>query len=586
MAALQCEICGGKLIGKPGGLFECDSCGMEYSTAWAKEKIQEIKGTVKVEGTVEVAGTVKVDGPVKVEGGISVQSLCERGFFDLENNTATAAKEAFERALDIELNWGDIYIGLMMTEFQFLTSFSKGGTWKSAPLRSKAEFRARLMAHDFDKHRYLEKLLTVPGSDEHAALVREYKEMLRCEAELIRENKNRGSKNIGYYQSLRKKYNWVRGRITSDGDYLLDQDGNLISRRGSYGEDFQAQAPWKDMIWITRMNGGKLLAGVFADGTVIAEDKYQRIEAFEPDDHVMQVVGYSEYDTQGFAAVQESHHLLTSICGKKGLFSETLQENSRKWKNREVEAICEIVKLSSHICPSLHLVIPSDPEFSNIAWIETGPSEMVVYLKTDGTVNLQNCPSHSMCCQIQTWGDIIQAVPGKNAVAGLKADGTVIYACAYHFLEQRCNTIKHKLSYWNDIIFIRMIGDDVIGVTREGKLVSTSDSYTSDMIEERNVRLFRNIDSLQQELLNRREEAYEEWKERMLAIQAEEEALEEEEYDPYAELREEIQYQIDAIHREMDGLKGIFAMKRRKELEEKMGRLLLELDKLSIGNGE
>ena len=31
-AALQCEICGGKLVGRPGGIFECDSCGMEYST--------------------------------------------------------------------------------------------------------------------------------------------------------------------------------------------------------------------------------------------------------------------------------------------------------------------------------------------------------------------------------------------------------------------------------------------------------------------------------------------------------------------------------------------------------------------------
>ena len=55
---LQCEICGGKLIGKAGGIYECDSCGMEYDTTWVKEKIQEIKGTVKVEGTVEVTGKV------------------------------------------------------------------------------------------------------------------------------------------------------------------------------------------------------------------------------------------------------------------------------------------------------------------------------------------------------------------------------------------------------------------------------------------------------------------------------------------------------------------------------------------------
>ena len=67
MAALQCEICGGKLVGKPGGLFECEYCGMEYNTDWAKAKIQEIKGTVQVEGTVQVTGTVKVDTADKVE---------------------------------------------------------------------------------------------------------------------------------------------------------------------------------------------------------------------------------------------------------------------------------------------------------------------------------------------------------------------------------------------------------------------------------------------------------------------------------------------------------------------------------------
>ena len=29
-AKLECEICGGKLVGKPGGVFECDSCGMVF----------------------------------------------------------------------------------------------------------------------------------------------------------------------------------------------------------------------------------------------------------------------------------------------------------------------------------------------------------------------------------------------------------------------------------------------------------------------------------------------------------------------------------------------------------------------------
>ena len=75
MAALQCEICGGKLVGKPGGLFECEYCGVEYSTEWAKAKIQEIRGTVKVEGTVDVKGTVKIEGPVEIKGGDRLVTL-------------------------------------------------------------------------------------------------------------------------------------------------------------------------------------------------------------------------------------------------------------------------------------------------------------------------------------------------------------------------------------------------------------------------------------------------------------------------------------------------------------------------------
>lgn len=56
-AKLECEICGGKLVGKPGGVFECDSCGVEYSTEWARAKIQEIRGTVKTRGAANVTSS-------------------------------------------------------------------------------------------------------------------------------------------------------------------------------------------------------------------------------------------------------------------------------------------------------------------------------------------------------------------------------------------------------------------------------------------------------------------------------------------------------------------------------------------------
>ena len=99
---LQCEICGGKLVGKPGGIFECENCGTEYSTEWAKAKIQEITGTVKVEGTVEVTGKVQIDGPVKVEGGVNRDSLLKRVEISLNDKEWQEAKNLCEQVLSID----------------------------------------------------------------------------------------------------------------------------------------------------------------------------------------------------------------------------------------------------------------------------------------------------------------------------------------------------------------------------------------------------------------------------------------------------------------------------------------------------
>ena len=51
MAALVCDLCGGRLIMGAGGIATCDSCGMEHSADRMKEKIQEIKGVVQVDNT-------------------------------------------------------------------------------------------------------------------------------------------------------------------------------------------------------------------------------------------------------------------------------------------------------------------------------------------------------------------------------------------------------------------------------------------------------------------------------------------------------------------------------------------------------
>lgn len=97
-------------MGRPGGIFECDSCGMQYDTAWAKEKIQEIKGTVKVEGTVQVAGTVRVETPVRVEGSVTLENLLKRMEMSLSEEDFDKVGELAEQALNIDPECGEIYL--------------------------------------------------------------------------------------------------------------------------------------------------------------------------------------------------------------------------------------------------------------------------------------------------------------------------------------------------------------------------------------------------------------------------------------------------------------------------------------------
>jgi len=55
--SLQCDICGGQLAMESGGKTAiCKACGMEYSLERIQEKVQEIRGIVKIDGAIDVKG--------------------------------------------------------------------------------------------------------------------------------------------------------------------------------------------------------------------------------------------------------------------------------------------------------------------------------------------------------------------------------------------------------------------------------------------------------------------------------------------------------------------------------------------------
>lgn len=60
MKQLTCDICGGKLVVGSNGLAVCDSCGMEHSIDRIREKVQEIKGTVRLDNTHMIGNYLEI----------------------------------------------------------------------------------------------------------------------------------------------------------------------------------------------------------------------------------------------------------------------------------------------------------------------------------------------------------------------------------------------------------------------------------------------------------------------------------------------------------------------------------------------
>lgn len=79
MAALVCDLCGGKLIMGVGGIAVCDSCGMEHSANRMKEKVQEIKGTVRVDNSHMVENYLEMAQSAKDAGNhAESESYCNK----------------------------------------------------------------------------------------------------------------------------------------------------------------------------------------------------------------------------------------------------------------------------------------------------------------------------------------------------------------------------------------------------------------------------------------------------------------------------------------------------------------------------
>ena len=530
MAALQCEICGGKLVGKPGGIFECDSCGMEYSTEWAKAKIQEIKGTVKVEGTVEVTGKVQVEGgSVTVEGAATKESLLKRAKMCCAEKQWKKAGELLEQVLNADPECGEAYLYSYMSKNQMRTQDELHSAYVNVKWK-------------VNESRDIEKALCF-AAGETAEMLAQWEQDRQA---AIEEDRKHRQKMRGVLEARRKLIEPAKKRIVMGEGYIagLRIDGTVAltgEREGRFNV-----GSWCDIVAIA--GDYDHIVGLRADGTVVATGD----------------------NKDGQCNVSKWRDIVEIACTGKATIG--LQTNGRVittgWSQRDVES------------------------WENVTAIVCGDNYSIG-LHADGTVVATECDDDSRCsvgdwrcnmtitkwadedeCSLGKWWDIIAIDCGYYHTVGLRLDGTVV-ATGRNMYGQ-CDVSNCR---WENIVAVACSDRQTVGLCADGTVITTGDK-TKNKCDTSKWKLFDSIDTLAEELEESRKAAkahrlaeQRAEDERRLAQQEAARAEKERELAARRARRAELEQERDALKTELASLKGIFAGIRRRDIETRLEQI-------------
>ena len=567
-AKLQCEICGGKLVGKPGGIFECDSCGTEYSTAWAREKIQEIQGTVKVEGTVEVKGSVQV------EGAANAQSLIRRGNLALEDGKWNDANQFFNDALNADPENAEAYLGLLMAELH--VCHREDLVNQKQPFDDKKNFQKAIR---FGDEKFMDELTsyitTINNRNaEKKRQLEEERNRLAPYRGLIAAGQNFsvGVKDDGTVvaegDNDRGKcdvHNWKDIVAVAAGDYHtvgLKADGTVVA----VGYNFYGMCDgrcdvhnWKDIVAVAA--GEYHTVGLRADGTVVAVGDKDKGQCDVHNWKDIVAVAAGTYHTVGLKADGTVVGLGFRTYGVKD-WKDIVAVAARGSHTVGLKADGTVVAVGDNYEGQCNV-----HNWKDIVAVAAGDG-YTVGLKVDGTVVAVGRNSEGQC-DVHNWKDIVAVAAGDSHTIGLKADGTVVAVGDND--KGQCDVSDWKL--------LRTEAEKAEDYCTACKL-ETSDSE-SDL--KKAVDLFKDLkdykDSAERteicrkaytdlksarEERERAEEAARKERERVEAARKEKER---------AEKIAPILAEKTALQTELTNLKGIFSGKRRREIEAQLNEL-------------
>ena len=583
MAVLQCEICGGKLIGKPGGIFECDSCGMEYSTEWAKEKIQEIKGTVKVEGTVEVTGKVQVEGgSVTVEGTATKTSLLKRAKMCCAEGEWGKAKELLEQVLNVDPECSEAYLYRYMVRntFRFPKEieslyFDKDPDIKKASRFANGETKALITQLKAASLQYQEKVF----------------EKLGCQRGIAQKVEHHFCCGYNFLVGLKSDGTIVTTGKDSD-QYIIDKSANRNIK----------SIVCKCCYAIGLCFDGSVVAwGDNDDGCCDVKGWHNIVKVACGDHHVVglcadgKVVSAGNIDC-GRCDVAGWQDVIDIACGFEhsvGVRSDgtVVSTGSNEYGQRNVDDWEGISSVCSGIYHTVGLRLDGTvtatgsnengqcniSKWKDILSVDCGWFH-TVGLRLDGSV-VATGNNEDGRCEVSSWENIVAIACGDEHTVGLQSDGTVVAVGRNE--EGQCDVAN-----WKNIIAIACSGSHTMGLRANGTVIATG-------TEQENVqdwKLFNSVQTLDEEVemgkaadanriaLQKVEEQQRFIQQKVLdeCVIAAQKAEEDHKRICRAELMRE---RID-LEKEQCSLKGLFSGRRRKEIESRLVQIEQELKEL------
>lgn len=534
---LKCEICGGTLMGKPGGVFECESCGMQYSTEWARMKVEQMRGAVKTEE------------PAAAEAGVSVEALLKNGYLALEGRDWDSAKGYFERVLETDAENARAYVGLMCADMGY-TKLSDMGSDMRSVRGNTPDGEVKYIPRVFE-NKYLKKAAYFADDE------------LKRDLDLAL---NETQKRIGERTSRLNKYKaasrLAQTSIAAGRDHTvgLKFDGTVVAA-GSYDDGGQCDlSSWSEISAVAA--GWNHTVGLRSDGTAAAmgNNRNGKCDVAEWSD--ITAVAAGKDHTVGLKAdgtVVATEYTGTFYGG---------QCDVSKWQG--ITAIAAGASHTVGLRADGTVVAVGDnsrgqcnvASWSDIAGIAAGAYHTVGF-RTDGTAVAVGDNDHGQC-NVAGWSDIVAVAAEYRHTVGLRSDGTVAAVGDNGYCQ--CD-----VAGWRDIAAIAAGASHTVGLRSGGTLVAAGNNEFGQC-DVSGWKLFDSIDTLERERSESAEERRRIAEEKRLA-EEEQRRLEEERRQKIEKLTSE----RDALKKELSELKGLFTGKRRKELEAGIEKLESEL---------